>query len=78
MAGITTRQENLKGKKHLNGPPPTPSHQGRSGGLTAEDVGTRDEEREANDEVGLTRVSKTDKLANNAGRKQGTGNASRR
>ena len=71
MAGITTRQDQLKGKKHLNGPPPTPRQQGRSGGTTAEDIGTRDEERQERGEPGLTRVGKTDKLATSAGRKQG-------
>jgi hypothetical protein len=70
MAGITTRQDKLKGKKHLNGPPPTPNQQGRSGGLTAEDVGTRDEEKEARGDAGLTRVGKADKLATSAGPKR--------
>jgi hypothetical protein len=69
MTGITTRQDQLKGKKHLNSPPPTPTQQGRSGGPTAEDVGTADEEREAEGRPGVTRVTKSNKLAAKSVRK---------
>ncbi len=74
MGAQTRSQDQMKGKKHLDGALPAPSHQGRSGGLTAEDVGTKDEQKLAEGGTGVTRVGKKVKLANNAGakRRQGT------
>jgi hypothetical protein len=74
MAAETRSQDQMKGKKQLDGAIPAPSQQGRSGGLTAEDVGTKDEQKLAEGRQGVTRVGKKEKLANNAGakRRQGT------
>lgn len=42
-----------------------PSGGGRSGGTLAQDVGTREEEKEATGEGGATRVEKRDKVQPN-------------
>lgn len=46
-----------------------PSGATRSGGTLAQDVGTRDEERQVTEDTGITRVEKRDKLQPNPGQR---------